>query len=235
MTEQPLLPYPMNREAWLYEMAALMAPRFAEMGYPLPKFRVSIGWPSVGKDGGASGECWHNSVSNDGHFEIFLNPSRDDALAVAATFAHELIHAAVGFDHGHKGEFARLALAFGFARPLTHASKVTPEPLAAWLAPLIGQVGALPHAALAYQRGGGASVKRGAAGIVRPSPSGDDSEGGEGDAPAANNRPPKQSTRLLKATCLECDKETGADCGYTARITRKWVGKLGAPHCPAHG
>lgn len=36
----------------------------------------------------------------------------------------------------------------------------------------------------------------------------------------------KQSTRLLKATC---------DCGYTVRITRKWVDEVGAPHCPVHG
>lgn len=36
----------------------------------------------------------------------------------------------------------------------------------------------------------------------------------------------KQTTRLLKTVC---------ECGYTARITRKWLDELGAPLCPAHG
>jgi hypothetical protein len=41
--------------------------------------------------------------------------------------------------------------------------------------------------------------------------------------------PKKQGTRLLKAEC-----ETAA-CGYTVRITRKWLDALGAPCCPSHG
>jgi hypothetical protein len=43
----------------------------------------------------------------------------------------------------------------------------------------------------------------------------------------ASSAPPKQKARLLKA---ECD-----DCGYTVRVTRKWVDEAGAPHCPKHG
>lgn len=43
----------------------------------------------------------------------------------------------------------------------------------------------------------------------------------------------KQGTRLLKA---ECRHEHGEDiCGYTCRITRKWLDEIGAPHCPMHG
>jgi len=41
--------------------------------------------------------------------------------------------------------------------------------------------------------------------------------------------PKKQGTRLLKAEC-----ETAA-CGYTVRITRKWLDAVGAPCCPQHG
>jgi len=37
----------------------------------------------------------------------------------------------------------------------------------------------------------------------------------------------KQSTRLLKAECGEC--------GYTVRVTAKWINEVGAPHCPNHG
>lgn len=36
----------------------------------------------------------------------------------------------------------------------------------------------------------------------------------------------KEGTRLLKAECLEC--------GYTVRVTRKWIEELGAPICPCN-
>lgn len=34
----------------------------------------------------------------------------------------------------------------------------------------------------------------------------------------------KQSTRMIKAECF---------CGYTVRLTRKWLDEIGAPICPA--
>ena len=34
----------------------------------------------------------------------------------------------------------------------------------------------------------------------------------------------KQGTRLLKCQC--------ATCGYTVRVTRKWLGLAGPPICP---
>ncbi|WP_226019386.1 transcription elongation protein SprT [Novosphingobium sp. FKTRR1] len=46
---------------------------------------------------------------------------------------------------------------------------------------------------------------------------------------SGDDTPKKQGTRMLKAEC-----ETAA-CGYTVRITRKWLDALGAPCCPAHG
>lgn len=36
----------------------------------------------------------------------------------------------------------------------------------------------------------------------------------------------KQSTRLLKASC--------AACGYTCRVTSKWLSEVGAPICPCN-
>jgi hypothetical protein len=40
--------------------------------------------------------------------------------------------------------------------------------------------------------------------------------------------PKKQTARMIKATC-ECD-----GCGYTVRLTRKWIEEVGAPICPKH-
>ena len=44
-----------------------------------------------------------------------------------------------------------------------------------------------------------------------------------------DDAPKKQGTRLLKA---ECEAE---GCGYTVRITKKWLDDVGAPCCPKHG
>lgn len=38
--------------------------------------------------------------------------------------------------------------------------------------------------------------------------------------------PKKQGTRLVKVACPEC--------GYTVRVTRKWLDGAGAPLCPTH-
>lgn len=43
------------------------------------------------------------------------------------------------------------------------------------------------------------------------------------------DRPKKQKARLLKAECAD------GECGYTVRITAKWVQDLGPPLCPKHG
>jgi hypothetical protein len=37
----------------------------------------------------------------------------------------------------------------------------------------------------------------------------------------------KQTTRMVKCECPEC--------GYTARVSRKWLDDVGAPKCPKHG
>jgi hypothetical protein len=52
-------------------------------------------------------------------------------------------------------------------------------------------------------------------------------ERGRDNRPA--DQPKKQRARLLKAEC------SGPGCGYTVRITAKWVDDLGPPHCPRHG
>jgi hypothetical protein len=52
-------------------------------------------------------------------------------------------------------------------------------------------------------------------------------ERGRDNKPA--DQPKKQRTRLLKAEC------GGESCGYTVRVTAKWVDEIGPPHCPKHG
>lgn len=219
----------MNRETWLKMLADKMAPTFAELGHPLPEFRASIGFPSAGKDAAVTGECWDKRVSGDGHFEIFLNPGRDDSQAIAFTLAHELTHAAVGLKEGHKGEFAKVTRALGFAAPLTQAQDpLKATKLAEWVAPMLEELGPIPHAAIALPSMGYGAVRRmggGVAPVELPKDDGGDEGEGNDDAPIST-RPKKQTARLLKAEC--------AECGYTVRVTAKWL-EVGPPHCPAHG
>ncbi len=39
--------------------------------------------------------------------------------------------------------------------------------------------------------------------------------------------PKRQKNRYYKCECR--------NCGYSVRITRKWIDEVGAPHCPEHG
>lgn len=209
-----------NRETWLNEMASLMAPRFKELGYPLPPFRCAVGFTSAGKTSKVGGECWHKSRSADARFEILVSPILDDSMDVAGTLAHELTHAAVGFEHKHKGAFATVVLALGLQRPLT---ATTPGPaFKEWAQPFIDKLGAIPHAKLSWAE------------HRSPAPGGEGGEDGEGEGPGAgsSNAKPKQSTRMLKAACTH--EVDGKPCGYTVRLTKKWALQLGAA-CPVHG
>jgi hypothetical protein len=219
----------MTREEWLYKLADLIRPVFKRHGFEIPKFRAAVGFGANGVKGASTGECWNAAISDDGHYEIFLNPGRADSIKVACTFTHELIHAAVGLEHGHRGDFAKLALAVGFRAPLTEAQQ--PDTLTAWLKPLVEKIGAFPHAALRSSFAGSRTFRKGDGGISLrkgvdlPADRGSDDDDSD-DEPVESTRPPKQDARLIKCECGEC--------GYVVRTTRKWL-EIGAPHCPNHG
>lgn len=206
------------REAWLNAMADRMAPRFEALGFPLPPFRVSIGFTSGGQRSKANAEVWSDAACEDGRFHIFICPDYDEPVMVASLLAHELAHAAVGLDQGHGGNFARVALTIGLKRPLT---ATTPGPkFEEWVAPFVEELGTFPHKRLEFSRGMRMQRrKRAAAGMA-------ETEIEEVESEPVTSAPPKQGTRLLKAWCEEC--------GYTVRVTKKWL-EVGAPHCPKHG
>lgn len=211
-----------TREAWLRQVADRMAPAFADLGFPIPPFRASVGFP-YGSDT-ATGQCWDKRVSGDGHFEIFINPGRDDSRAIASTLAHELAHAAAGLQHGHKGDFAKLVRGLGFTGRLTHAQDLDNAPQhVEWLDSILSETGPIPHAALSMNMRGADKVAVKVGGGIAPAPAGNDP--GEDGTPISS-RPPAQTGRMIKACC--------AECGYTVRVTAKWL-EVGPPHCPNHG
>lgn len=213
----------MNRETWLNELAKLCAPRFEELGHPLPKFRVAVGFTSLGMTKRVNGECWSNRASKDGTFEILISPIEDATDRVAAILVHELAHAADGLRNGHKGPFIAMLQGFGLAKPYT--ASVPTDAFRAYISPFIEQLGELPHAALDW---GSAGKREARAKLITPKAGEPVQDDGAGeDEGGESSRPKKQTTRLLKVICKEC--------GYPARVTKKWIDEVGAPHCPQHG
>ena len=203
-----------NRESWLNFVAARMAHLFEELDAPLPeRVRIAIGFTSSGWRGKRIGECWDNRCSDDGHFEIFIRPDLANSpqvmpMEVAAILGHELVHAAVGIPAGHGKDFRRVAKGIGLEGPM-RSTTAGPKFRTA-LEPILAEAGPLPHARLRTQ-----------AEHIEPG-----TEPGDEGGPSTT-APKKQTRRHIKCHC--------AECGYTARTSRKWLDLAGPPHCPLHG
>ncbi len=139
-----------TREAWLNEMTDLLRPDFDAADAPLPdNVRMTCGFPSRGGRPGKKqvlGECWPSGQSEDEHFEVFITPMRHDPVTVAGILVHELVHAAVGCDCGHRGEFRVAAIALGLEGKMTETS--VGAGLKEKLQEHVDRLGPYPHASL---------------------------------------------------------------------------------------
>lgn len=115
-----------TREAWLVAaVGALETELFKPLKYTMPrKWRVSVGWP-LGKRS-AIGQCWDTQCSADGTAEMFISPKLDQRSRVLDVLAHEMVHAIIGCEHGHRAPFKHLATAIGLAGKMT-ATIASPE------------------------------------------------------------------------------------------------------------
>jgi hypothetical protein len=114
----PLTPS-FKRQDWLDRVVEALRTKFNAAGYSIPdKIRFAIGWPKSSAGCAASGECWSPKASSDEHSEIFISPELTNGAAIIAILAHELVHAAVGVEAGHKGLFKQCALKVGLVGPM---------------------------------------------------------------------------------------------------------------------
>jgi len=188
---------------------------------------LSVGWPSRGgtaKRNRSIGQCFDGRISEDGFPHVFISPTLPETKPerILDVLLHELVHAAVGCEAGHRGEFKACAQVLGLVGSMT-ATTAGAE-LTERLERLATVLGAFPHAEIQIGKGR----------VNDPTkPAGPDS--GEGpDDPKGDSGPRKQGTRMIKLTCgnSECptmDEKTGAV--YTVRTTRKWL-EVGVPSCP---
>jgi hypothetical protein len=137
-----------NREAWLSALVEAWRPTVAKVG-DLPPVRIACGFPSrrALSRNAPLGQCWSRIRSADHTTEIFISPLLDDAFAIAHTVLHELIHAVVGVEHGHKSPFRRAARRAGLVgRP---TATVPSDELTALIhSQILPELGPYPHARL---------------------------------------------------------------------------------------
>jgi hypothetical protein len=136
-----------TREEWLNAFVTYARPEFLAQGYTLPdRIRVSVGFTSSGSRGKRIGECWADSASEDGYFEIFLKPTMNNDSRMADVLTHELVHAAVGIPAGHGKAFKDCARAMGLTGPATSTSAGTEW--YRWALPVLAELGAMPYGKL---------------------------------------------------------------------------------------
>jgi hypothetical protein len=137
------------REVWLERAASFLLDFMVQQGLPPVAVRVSCGWPSRGGLGARAavvGQCFPPTMCKDGIPQIFVSPRIDDSLQVLGTLLHELVHAAVGCQFGHRKEFSQAARRVGLAGPPT-ATTVGPA-LRPVLERFLSSYGPYPHAAI---------------------------------------------------------------------------------------
>jgi hypothetical protein len=146
MEQHALTPY---REAWLHAAAAFLLGYMVERGLPPVAVRVSCGWPvrgGVARRRTVIGQCFAPSVCKDGKPQIFISPRLSESIEVLGTLLHELVHASVGCQFGHRKEFSQAARQVGLAGPPT--ATTVGETLRSLLVSYVERVGPYPHAAI---------------------------------------------------------------------------------------
>jgi hypothetical protein len=144
----------LNREGWLNGLTDALRPLFEATGHAIPeRVLVSFGFPSRGglsRSKRTIGQCWAATVCEDGKSpHIFLHPElpahgkSPDQPAADDVLVHELVHAAVGPGHGHRGDFRVCALSLGLEGKMT-ATRASKE-LHVFLGKLFKALGECPH------------------------------------------------------------------------------------------
>ena len=134
-----------TREQWLNSAAGRLAKLLKQHEAEVPeKTLISVGFPK-GHGPRAIGQAW--PPQQDAH-HIFISPKLVEPIAVLGTLLHELIHVAVGCEHGHKGPFRKVARAVGLKGKLTATVVEAGTDLAETLEKMSEALGEYPHKAL---------------------------------------------------------------------------------------
>jgi len=143
----------LTREEYLIECSKILAALFINKDYEIPNnVRFTCGLPSrgaFGKNKRTIGQCWDSSVSSDNTIEIMISPTIDNTLEVVGVLLHEMVHAVVGNEHGHKKPFKDCAIAVGLTGKMT-ATTNTAELDDFINNNIIESIGTYPHSKIDY-------------------------------------------------------------------------------------
>lgn len=137
-----------TREGWLVDATGLLGTEFfTSKGHKVPaKLQVACGWPKASRR--AVGQCWSPNASADETTQMYISPTEAEPVEVLDTLLHEMVHAVVGCEHGHKGPFRLLAKEIGFAGKMASTYAEKGSDLEAKLIGIADQLGPYPHAAM---------------------------------------------------------------------------------------
>lgn len=138
------------REEWLNEGLILLRKEiFLPAKHKLdPKIKVSCGFPSVGAFAAKRrrvAECWYPLKKGDPH-QLFVSPTRADAVTVLDDLTHECVHTITGAKVGHRAGFKKVMWEVGLEGP-ARATHAGPE-LKKALTQFAKSLGPYPHVAL---------------------------------------------------------------------------------------
>lgn len=124
-----------TREEWLRAGVKAMSPWLVKHGHSMPDvWDVGVAEPHRK----VIGRCYPEQ-------HLFVMGHIVEPVAVLATVLHEMLHAAVGIVHKHKGPFAILARAVGLEGKLTATYAKEGTPLHEALGKLALKLGEYPH------------------------------------------------------------------------------------------
>lgn len=136
-----------TREGWLNAGMRLLDTGFFKPNkLTLPKkLQVSCGFTKSRKDQ-AIGQCWDPKVSADGTTHMFICPTQADPVRVLDILLHEMIHASVGIEAGHKKPFRDVVKTFGLKGKVTATYAEPGTECHTKLAEIAKALGRYPHA-----------------------------------------------------------------------------------------
>jgi len=147
-----------SREEWLRQATVRMAWWLREIDLELDTsiVPVSVGFPKIAHGKGkAIGVCHvRGACPTDERLRpIFICPTlADPVMDVLPTLLHEMVHAALPAEAGHKAVFAKAVAALGLAGKPTHTYLEAPSPLHSRMVALAADLGPYPHVAMADKR-----------------------------------------------------------------------------------
>ena len=147
-----------SREEWLRQAVVAMLPMLEEVKLSLDPsiVPVSVGFPKVshGK-GDAIGVCHVKGAcpTDERLRPIFISPVLSNAVMdILPTLLHEMVHAALPPEAGHRKPFADAVKALGLAGKPTHTFLEPESNLHGQLAGIASELGHYPHVAMAQKR-----------------------------------------------------------------------------------